>query len=413
MRFKIFWLTLIFLFLPACSSQAIEAAPTPSPAPTMAQPTSTPSDPGCSAINAEPTPSFATGQFSVAKDDFILGDGNAAVTIMEYCDLQSADCYGLASIMNLLLEKHPNDMRLILRPIPLLEMKGFENSQVAVQAILAAQKQGKYSEVYKLLYDKYSQWANLAPSSAFEGWLKKEVPALGLDKSQFEADLKSQETIDQMTEWYNSAKTKGVVPPYPLVLINGMPVNVGLLNYEYLDSTISLVALGAHQFNQCPSFDVDPFKQYIATLHTDKGDIVIQLFPDKAPLAVNSFVFLAQQGWFNGVTFHSVIPGFIAQAGDPSGTGQGNPGYFFNNEISDLKFDKPGMVGMANSGTDMNGSQFFITFAPAQHLDGKYTIFGQVIQGMDVVENLTPRDPQQGNYLPPGDQILSVGIEEK
>ena len=110
-------------------------------------------------------------------------------------------------------------------------------------------------------------------------------------------------------------------------------------------------------------------KQYIATIHTEKGDIVIQLFPDKAPLAVNSFVFLARQGWFDGVTFHRVIPGFAAQAGDPSGTGKGNPGYFFNNEISDLKFDKPGMVGMANSGPDTNGSQFFITFAPAAHLE--------------------------------------------
>ena len=124
-------------------------------------------------------------------------------------------------------------------------------------------------------------------------------------------------------------------------------------------------------------------------------------------------MFLARQNWFNGVTFHRVITGFAAQAGDPSGTGKGNPGYFFNNEISDLKFDKPGMVGMANSGPDTNGSQFFITFRPAPHLDGKYTVFGQVISGLDVAENLTPRDPDQGGTLPPGDKILSVDVEEK
>ena len=139
----------------------------------------------------------------------------------------------------------------------------------------------------------------------------------------------------------------------------------------------------------------------------------MQLFPDKAPLAVNSFVFLARQGWFDGVTFHRVIPGFIAQAGDPSGTGRGNPGYFFNNEISDLKFDKPGMLAMANSGPDTNGSQFFITFAPAANLDGSYTIFGQVISGLDVAEKLTPRDTSQGGNLSPGDKIISVIIEEK
>jgi cyclophilin family peptidyl-prolyl cis-trans isomerase len=158
---------------------------------------------------------------------------------------------------------------------------------------------------------------------------------------------------------------------------------------------------------------VNPQKQYIATLHTEKGDIVMQLFADKAPLAVNSFVFLARQGWFNGVTFHRVIPGFMAQAGDPSGTGSGNPGYFFDNEINDLKFDKPGMVGMANNGPDTNGSQFFITYAPAAQLDGGYTVFGQVLSGLDVAEKLTPRDPGQGAGLQPGDKILSVDIEEK
>jgi cyclophilin family peptidyl-prolyl cis-trans isomerase len=176
---------------------------------------------------------------------------------------------------------------------------------------------------------------------------------------------------------------------------------------------VGLIALGQKQFTQCPPFNVDPKKQYIATVHTEKGDIVIQLLPDKAPLAVNSFLFLAGQGWFNGVTFHRVISGFAAQAGDPSGTGRGNPGYFFNNEISDLKFDKPGMVGMANSGPNTNGSQFFITFRPAEHLDGKYTIFGQVISGLDVAEKLTLRDPEQGGQLPPGDKILSVDVEEK
>ena len=117
---------------------------------------------------------------------------------------------------------------------------------------------------------------------------------------------------------------------------------------------------------------------------------MIQLYADQAPLAVNSFVFLAKQGWFDGVTFHRVIPGFVAQTGDPSGTGKGGPGYFFKNEVSDLRYDKPGVVGMANSGPDTNGSQFFITYAPQPSLDGSYTIFGQVIQGMDVVENLTP-----------------------
>ena len=171
---------------------------------------------------------------------------------------------------------------------------------------------------------------------------------------------------------------------------------------------------GAKQYSSEPPMTIDVNKQYFATVKMAKGgEFVIQLFPDKAPLAVNSFVFLAKNNWFNGVTFHRVIPGFVAQAGDPSGTGRGGPGYFFKNEITDLKYDKPGVVGMANSGPDTNGSQFFITFAPQPKIDGAYTIFGQVIQGMDVVEKLTPRDPSTTAGLPPGDKIISVTIEEK
>ena len=415
MHTKAIWIT-AFLFcfgflLSACGSS------TPVETPTVTQPTSIPITPTpevtCSTIELEPTPAVAASPFSVTPDDFTIGPANAPVTIIEYCDLQSIDCYGLGTIMKKLLENHPDELRLVIRPIPLLEQKGFDNSRIAVQAFIAAKQQDKQLEMYNLLFDKYGEWAVLTSTSAYESWLLKEATALGLDKSRFQTDLKDQETVDQMTGWYDSAKEKGVVPPYPLVLINGAPVNVGLLYYEYLDQSINLIALGEKQFTECPPFDVDPAKQYIATLHTEKGDIVIRLFPDKAPLAVNSFIFLARQNWFNEVTFHRVIPGFIAQAGDPSGTGQGGPGYFFKNEVSDLKFDKPGMVGMANSGPDTNGSQFFITFAPVSHLDGGYTIFGQVINGMDVAEMLTPRDPEQGFILPPGDKIISVDIEEK
>jgi cyclophilin family peptidyl-prolyl cis-trans isomerase len=358
----------------------------------------------------EPTPASIT--FAVTQNDFVLGNANAPVTVIEYCDLQSVDCYGLNNIMEKLLENHPNDMRLVLRSIPLLETEGFGNSKIAVQAMTAARNQSREPEMYELLHSRYGEWASLTSASAFEAWLVRESEGLGLDKAQFQTDLKSPGTTQLAVDSYNSAKALGVQPPYPLVLLNGIPVNVGLLYYDYLDQSISLIALGARQFTECPPFEVDPANEYTATLHTAKGDIVIRLFPDRAPFAVNSFVFLAREGWFDGVTFHRVIPGFVAQAGDPSGTGQGGPGYFFKNENSDLKFDRPGMVGMANSGADTNGSQFFITYAPQPQLDGAYTVFGQVIQGMEVVESLTARNPQQQLGLPPGDEILNVEIEE-
>jgi peptidylprolyl isomerase len=142
------------------------------------------------------------------------------------------------------------------------------------------------------------------------------------------------------------------------------------------------------------------------------GEFVIQLYPDKAPITVNSFVFLANQGYFNGVSFHRVIAGFMAQGGDPTGSGRGGPGYSFVNESNDLAFDKAGVVAMANAGMDTNGSQFFITFGPAGLSERDYTIFGQVISGMDVVNRITLRDPSQNpSFI--GDIIKNVSITKK
>jgi cyclophilin family peptidyl-prolyl cis-trans isomerase len=185
------------------------------------------------------------------------------------------------------------------------------------------------------------------------------------------------------------------------------------LTQSTLEGLVELNLLEGRQFTTCPPVEIDPNKQYTATIQTEQGDILISLFADKAPIAANNFIFLARQGWFDGVTFHRVLPGFMAQAGDPSGTGFGGPGYAFVNEDTGIKFDRPGLVAMANAGPDTNGSQFFITTGPAPHLDGGYTIFGEVLQGMEVVEKLTPRNPEQSADLPPGDQILGVTISEK
>jgi len=150
----------------------------------------------------------------------------------------------------------------------------------------------------------------------------------------------------------------------------------------------------------------------MATVKMEKGgEFVIELYPDKAPVTVNSFVFLTREGFFDGVTFHRVLEGFMAQTGDPSGSGSGGPGYQFDNEYSDLNFDKEGVVAMANAGLNTNGSQFFITFGPVPLSSADYTIFGQVISGMDVVKGITRRDPQKNpNFT--GDVISSITITE-
>jgi peptidylprolyl isomerase len=170
---------------------------------------------------------------------------------------------------------------------------------------------------------------------------------------------------------------------------------------------------GLKQYDSVPPMTIDISKAYTAAVKMeDGGEFVIQLYPEKAPVTVNNFVFLAREGFYDGVTFHRVLPGFMAQTGDPQGTGAGGPGYSFEDETNDFRFDKEGMVAMANAGPDTNGSQFFITLGPAEHLNGLHTIFGQVVSGMEVVRALTLRDPDQAPSYE-GDVIETITITEQ
>jgi cyclophilin family peptidyl-prolyl cis-trans isomerase len=176
---------------------------------------------------------------------------------------------------------------------------------------------------------------------------------------------------------------------------------------------LTAAAACSDEEEETPTGTALPQKSYVAVLETDKGTIRIKLLPDIAPQTVNSFVSLAREGYFDGVTFHRVIPGFMAQGGDPTGTGSGGPGYNLPDEFSDRPIDK-GIVAMANTGApNSGGSQFFITYTRQESLDGKYTVFGEVTEGMDVAESLTPRNPAQNPNAPPGDRMIKVTIEEQ
>ncbi len=143
-----------------------------------------------------------------------------------------------------------------------------------------------------------------------------------------------------------------------------------------------------------PPMIIDTNKQYTAVIETNKGKLVLELFAKDVPKTVNNFVFLAREGFYDGVAFHRVIPGFMAQGGDPTGTGSGGPGYKFADEFTSHKH-VAGALSMANAGPDTNGSQFFITYAPQPHLDGKHSVFGQLTEGMDVLQKLVNGDVMQ------------------
>ena len=169
--------------------------------------------------------------------------------------------------------------------------------------------------------------------------------------------------------------------------------------------------MAAQQWSMPPEMEIDPAKNYRATVETSKGTIVLELYPTYAPKTVNNFVFLSREGYYDGIIFHRVIDNFMVQGGDPTGTGRGGPGYKFGDEfVSSLKHDKQGILSMANAGPSTNGSQFFITHGPTPHLNGKHTVFGQVVEGLDVLMSIPARDP--GNVNAPAVKIISVTIEE-
>jgi peptidyl-prolyl cis-trans isomerase B (cyclophilin B) len=146
-----------------------------------------------------------------------------------------------------------------------------------------------------------------------------------------------------------------------------------------------------------PEMQIDPKKEYTAIMDTSCGRIELELFADQTPITVNNFVFLAGEGFYDGLTFHRVIPDFVLQGGDPKGDGTGGPGYQFEDEIvKRLKFTEPGLLAMANSGKDTNGSQFFITTGEPKHLNGLHTIFGRVTDGMDVVRQIEALGSPEG-----------------
>lgn len=166
-------------------------------------------------------------------------------------------------------------------------------------------------------------------------------------------------------------------------------------------------------YSEAPPTLIDTAKKYYAVIKLAKGgQIVVELYPAQAPITVNSFAFLACKDFFDGVTFHRVLQGFMAQGGDPTGTGTGGPGYQFVNEENEFTFDRAGVMAMANAGPDTNGSQFFITFAPAAYLNGGYTIFGQVVEGMGVLNSITLRDPDTSPSYN-GDAMETVDIYVK
>lgn len=312
-----------------------------------------------------------------------------------------------------LVENYPDTVKIVYRHYPLTSIHAL--AQKAAEAAEAAGAQGKFWPYHDRLFETQRDWSSLSAEdgNAFFIDLASE---LELDVAQFTAELNGDVYAERVSSSQQEASDLGM-PGTPAAIFNGELLagdSLPPITYWIWEALVKLELLTDRQYDAPPDMMLAEGASYQAVVTMASGDtFTIELFADKAPLAVNNFVFLAREGWFDGVTFHRVLPGFVAQTGDPTGTGFGSPGYIFDNEVdASLSHAEAGMVAMANSGPDTNGSQWYITLGDVSQLDGGYTIFGQVIAGMDVVQALTPRDPSVDPEAPAGDVIETITIEE-
>ena len=178
-------------------------------------------------------------------------------------------------------------------------------------------------------------------------------------------------------------------------------IGLGVVIAVVLIVVIATIPEKPKTYSAPPPMTIDTSKQYTATIETEKGNLVLELFAGDVPMTVNNFVFLASDGFYDGLTFHRVVPGFVVQGGCPISDGTGGPGYRFDDEITEHTH-VAGALSMANSGANTNGSQFFITYAPQHHLNGDHSVFGQLVEGMDVLETIEQ-----------GDVMIRITVEEK
>ena len=338
----------------------------------------------------------------VTEDDWSVGPEDALLTLVEYADFQCPYCSraGLAAIA--FQAAHPDEVRYVYRHFPL---SFHEKAPMSAYAADAAGKQGFFFDAEYWLYDTQDIWSPMETLDEFEAWLHEniqtELPELDYD--QWAADFESEEIRSVVDASFDEVAASGIINGTPTFFANFYQVN---MDPEVLNQYMRLFDMQKKYRTACPVVAVEEGKDYRAVLHTTAGDVVIDLDAAEAPNLVSSFMLLAKDGFYNNNEFHHVIPGFIAQTGDPSATGVGLAGYYLPDEnLNNGGFSKAGAVAMANTGADRNASQFFIAQDIAEYfrsvyasgdlteeelnakvdarvnaMDAKYSVFGHVAE---------------------------------
>jgi cyclophilin family peptidyl-prolyl cis-trans isomerase len=317
----------------------------------------------------------------------------------------------LHGLRDYLLEKYGDQLRFAYRHLPLTSIH--DNALITAEAAEAAGAQGKFWEMHDLLYEKQSDWSNLSEEAVVEKLIEY-AEELDLDTEDFEKELTEHTYRQQIMADYEAYQAYGqmATPTYVINRVFYPTREYG--GFNRLEAFMVLVGMQGQMYDSPPSQVIEPGKDYAATIRTTKGDIKVDLFQDQAPTNVNSFAFLAQDGWYDGLDFFLVDHEQVALSGDPtrSGAGLPYPGYTCGDETTpDLSFDEAGLLALYTPARNQNNSSFFITYAPQPDFTGSFTIIGRVTEGMDVAESLTETQPGSDQAEP--DAIETILIEEQ
>jgi cyclophilin family peptidyl-prolyl cis-trans isomerase len=341
-----------------------------------------------------------------SENDWQRGPADAPVTLVVYMDFQCTPCNAAAKAIDATFARHPDKVRQVYRPFPLFQLE--DKTELAAQLVEAAGRQGKFWPMHDLLVDRFAEWKDLTPD-AFLTWAVDQADHLQLDSRTLRQELADAKFSELISQRYSEAQESGI-PGAPFVLLNGRPFLLAS-DTTQLEAAVRLGILQTEQSETYPKVDIEPGTDYLAMLNTNLGEIQIQLFADTAPLAVNSFIHLADEGWYEGTGAYQVVPDQWVGLGDPTWTGLGDAGFHYPIETDPSRtFQRAGTVGVIPTGPDINGSRLFVGLVPLPEYDETHTVLGQVTQGLDILASLSARQPLVDLLTPPELTIRSIEI---
>jgi cyclophilin family peptidyl-prolyl cis-trans isomerase len=341
----------------------------------------------------------------------VKGPEDAEITFIEYADFQCPACSGLHTLSEYLTDRYGDQLRFVYRHLPLVSIH--DKAIITAEATEAAAAQGKFWEMHDLLYEEQQEWNGLSEEDLVDKLIEY-AGELELDTERFEEELAEHIYRDQIMADYEAYQEYGqmATPTYVVNKILYPTQEFG--GFGRLEAFLALVLMQDDMYDSPPSQVIESGKDYTAIIKTTKGDITVELFADQVPTNVNSFAFLAKEGWYDGLDFFYVDHEQVALSGDPTNSGAGLPyaGYYCTDEtVSDYSFDEVGLLALYTPAANRNSSSFFITYAPQPDFTGNFTIIGRISEGMDVAESLTQTQPGPDQLEP--DAVETIVIEEK